>query len=160
MCKLEVTFFFQISVATCAVRRPQMRGATSSYGDQLKDTVALTPHSMPHSVTAGQHATHHNLSPLNAKRPRGGGTPHKHYIPSASKRPGQPHTTHHHKRSPEQGRERRPKGAGDGGRATLGTHQAPPTKKKRHPPPTNDPQSPTTTKPTERAPRPPPHTPQ
>ena len=64
-----------------------MRGATSSYGDQLNHTVALTPHSMPHSVTAGQHATHHNLSPLNAKRPRGGGTPHKHYIPTASKRP-------------------------------------------------------------------------
>lgn len=87
-----VTFFFQISVATCAVRRPQMRGATSSYGDQLKDTAALTPHSTSHSVTARQHATHHTLSPLNAKRPRaktrGGGTPHKHTIPTASKRPG------------------------------------------------------------------------
>ena len=87
-----VTFFFQIPVATCAVRRPQMRVATSSYGDQLKDTAALTPHSTPHSVTARQHATHHTLSPLNAKKPqaetRGGGTPHKHMIPTASKRPG------------------------------------------------------------------------
>ena len=81
MCKLDVTFLFQISVATCAVHRPQTRGATSSDDDQLNDTVALTPHSTPHSVTAIQHATHHTLSPLNAKRPHGGGTPHKHFIP-------------------------------------------------------------------------------
>lgn len=130
------------------MHRPQTRGATSTDGDQLNDTVALTPHSTPHSVTARQHATHHTLSPLNAKKPRaetraktrtktrGERSEHKHPIPTADKRP-------------RGGAER-----GGGGRATLGPHQAPPTKKKRHPPPTNDPQSRTTTKPTERAPRP------
>ena len=130
-----VTFLFQIPVATCAVRRPQMRGATSSYGDQLNHTVALTPHSTPHSFTARQHATHHTLSPLNAEKPqadtraetRGGGTPHKHLIPTADKRP-------------RGGAERRGRGARDLGPAPGATHQkeTPPTPNQRPPKPNND----------------------